>query len=146
MLNINAYSTQFLSPPNMLQEDQLNLCRKLLVKLIRFLRSVSIRLKEKRSMMLLFEEISVAILVASYVLPYTGAHIFIKIYLRCQDESLWKFLSDLYVYSNNPTLYELYDPVTLKSPRLALERGAIREPSSSYFRDIEASVCSTMFS
>jgi hypothetical protein len=63
------------------------------MELIRFLRKVSIGSKEKKSLELLFEEIPVSILIASCVIPYTDALSFIKIYLRCQDETLWKFLS-----------------------------------------------------
>jgi hypothetical protein len=192
------------------------------MKLVQFLRRVSIRKKEKESLEILLEQMPVSILVASCVMPYTGARIFIKIYLNCQDESLWKFLNDILLFSNRtdnyilfnePILYEitpflwsshesvtliilkfffaftrvfensiifdilshcvnvslkevftfevsnytlkhifnfsfhrlLYDQTTARTLRLVVERCAIRQPQSSFFRDIENSVITSTF-
>jgi hypothetical protein len=101
ILNINTYSTQFPSPPYLFLADQLILRRKLLLKLIQFLRSVSIRLKEKRSMELPFQEIPVAILVSSCVLLYTSLPIFVKIISDVKMnlfESIWAIFLYIQLY------------------------------------------------
>jgi hypothetical protein len=59
-------------------------------------------------MELQFEEIPISILIASCVMPCTSARIFIKIYLRCQDETLWKILSDTILFSNNTDRYLIF--------------------------------------
>jgi hypothetical protein len=71
---------------------------------------------KKETMELTFEEIPASITIATCVLPYTGMRIYIKIHLGYQDESIWKYLKEILLFSNTidhylmfhePTLYEI---------------------------------------
>jgi hypothetical protein len=52
-------------------------------------------------MKILFNEIPVAIITASDILPSSSARDYIKIYLNYQDETAWQLISNLKIFSNS---------------------------------------------
>jgi hypothetical protein len=74
-----------------------------------FLRKISNRKKgKKETMEVKFEEITASIIVATCVLPCTGMRIYIKIHLSYQDESIWKYLKEILLFSNTTDYHLMY--------------------------------------
>jgi hypothetical protein len=66
-----------------------------------FVRNLKAFDRNKFLMKINFEEIPAAINIASCVLPHTSARIYIKISIQYPDQTIWNYLKETTINSNN---------------------------------------------
>jgi hypothetical protein len=103
ILNLNDRIKMITNPPNMNRPEQESSQKRFLLKLLEFTKKVSIYKKEKNTIKNLFNEIPAALTTTFCILPYTMARIYISIYFRYSDASIWSLLEGRTFFSNSKT-------------------------------------------